>query len=417
VFFAGCTVIIALLGLVALGLGSLRGVAVAVALTVLVTMVGALVLLPALLAVMGARIDKGVRRGAGRAGDRWRRWASTVERRPWVATGIAVVALLALSAPALGMRLGIADAGNDPAGSTSRAGYDLLAEGFGPGFNGPLIVVVDGSAAGLRDALDATPGVAAVVPPSGAGGISTAVVFPSAKPQDAATQELVNRLRTEVLPRLARDTGATYLVGGSTAATIDFADAVADRLVLFVAIVVGLSALLLMVVFRSLLIPVKAAVLNLLSVGAALGVITLVFQHGMFGVRPGPIEAFVPVMIFAIAFGLSMDYEVFLLARMHEEWELSRDAPGAVREGLARTGRIVTAAAAIMVVVFGSFLLDPGRMLRQFGLGLAVAVLVDAFVIRCLVLPAVMHLLGARAWWLPGPLARRLPKVALEHRA
>jgi putative drug exporter of the RND superfamily len=247
-----------------------------------------------------------------------------------------------------------------------------------------------------------------VVPPSG-DGVSTAIVFPDAKPQDAATQDLVTRLRTDVLPGLAHDTGATYLVGGATAAAVDFAEAVADRLLLFVAIVVGLSALLLMVVFRSLLIPLKAAVLNLLSVGAALGVITLVFGG------QGPIEAFVPVMIFAIAFGLSMDYEVFLLARMHEEWELHRDAPGAVREGLAKTGRIVTAAAAIMVVVFGSFLLDPGRMLQQFGLGLAVAVLVDALVIRCLLLPAVMHLLGARAWWLPGPLARRLPRVALEH--
>jgi RND superfamily putative drug exporter len=213
---------------------------------------------------------------------------------------------------------------------------------------------------------------------------------------------------------VAQQTGATVLVGGSTAAAVDFADAVAARLPAFVAVVVGLSALLLMVVFRSLLIPLKAAALNLLSVGAALGVITLVFQHGLLGVEPGPIEAYVPVMIFAIAFGLSMDYEVFLLARMHEEWTRGRDAAGAVREGIATTGRVVTAAAAIMVVVFGAFLLDPSRMLQQFGLGLAAAVLLDALVIRCLILPAVMHLLGARAWWLPGRLARTLPRVALE---
>jgi len=226
----------------------------------------------------------------------------------------------------------------------------------------------------------------------------------------------VDRLRDDVLPGLAAETGGTYLVGGPTAATVDFADAVADRLPLFVAVVVGLSALLLLVVFRSLLIPVKAAVLNLLSVGASLGVITLVFQHGALGVQAGPIEAFVPILIFAIAFGLSMDYEVFLVARMHEEWERHQDAPAAIREGLATTGRIVTAAAAIMVMVFGSFLLDPSRMLQQFGLGLAVAVLLDAVVIRCLILPAAMQLLGTRAWWLPAWLGRRLPRVALEHR-
>jgi RND superfamily putative drug exporter len=197
---------------------------------------------------------------------------------------------------------------------------------------------------------------------------------------------------------------------------VDFADAVAGRLPAFVMVVVGLSALLLLLVFRSLLIPVKAALLNLLSVGAALGVVTLVFQQGAFGVQPGPIEAYVPVMIFAIVFGLSMDYEVFLLARMHEIWRDRQDAGTAITEGLATTGRVVTAAAMIMVVVFGAFLLSPDRMLRQFGLGLAVAVLLDAVVIRCLILPAVLHLFGRHAWWLPAPLARRLPSLALEHR-
>jgi RND superfamily putative drug exporter len=268
--------------------------------------------------------------------------------------------------------------------------------------------------------LAATPGVAAVTPrlPTQDPRTATLIVFPDAKPQDARTQELVARLRADVLPPLARTHNATFLVGGTTAATVDFADAVAARLPLFVLVVVGLSALLLLIVFRSVLIPVKAALLNLLSVGASLGAITLVFQQGalgdLLGVEPGPIEAFVPVLIFAIVFGLSMDYEIFLLSRMHEAWERSHDAPRAIREGMATTGRIVTAAGAIMVVVFASFLLDPGRMLKQFGLGLAVAVLLDAVVIRCLIVPAVMQLFGTRAWWLPAWLDRRLPHLALE---
>jgi RND superfamily putative drug exporter len=424
VFFAGCTVIIALMGLVALGLGSLQGVAVAVAVTVLVTMVASLTLLPALLAIFGRRIERGVRRRAARArrpeGARWRHWAAGVQRRPWTAALVSVAALLAITAPALGIRLGFADAGNDPPSTTSRQAYDLLAEGFGPGFNGPLVVVVEGNpaaAATAAGALDGVPGVAATVAPPPSGDVATIIVFPASKPQDAQTHDLVQRLRDEVLPPLSRETGATFLVGGSVAAAEDFAAAVAGRLPLFVTVVVGLSALLLMAVFRSLLIPVKAAVLNLLSVGASMGVITLVFQHGLFGAQPGPIEAYVPVMIFAIVFGLSMDYEVFLLSRMHEEWERRHDASAAVREGLATTGRVVTAAAAIMVVVFGAFLLSPDRMLQQFGLGLAVAVLLDAVVIRCLVLPAVMQLLGTRAWWLPRPIARILPRLAIERPA
>jgi RND superfamily putative drug exporter len=234
------------------------------------------------------------------------------------------------------------------------------------------------------------------------------LVFPDSAPQDTATSDLVTRLRTEVLPPLEAETGATFLVGGSTAAADDFAAAVADRLPLFLLVVVGLSALLLMAVFRSLLVPLKAAVLNLLSIGASLGVVTLVFAP------TGPVEAFVPVLVFAIVFGLSMDYEVFLVSRMHEEWRRTGDATRAVREGLATTGGVITAAAAIMIVVFGAFVLSPDRMLQQFGLGLAVAVLVDALVIRCLVVPAVMRLFGARAWWLPRWLDKTLPSVALE---
>lgn len=427
VFFAGCTVIIALMGLVALGIGSLQGVALAVALTVLVTMLASLTLLPALLGVFDTRIHRHVtarearreQRNRPPEGARWRRWACQVQRRPWAALLLSVVALGALAAPAADLRLGFADAGNDGASTTSRQAYDLLAEGFGPGFNGPLVVVADGgddAAAALRRALTETPGIAAASPPipTRDGAVSTVMVFPETAPQAEETSALVADLRGDVLPALERETGAEFLVGGSTAATEDFARTVADRMPLFVAIVVGLSALLLLVVFRSLLIPLKAALLNLVSIGAALGVITLVFQHGWFGVEPGPIEAFIPVMIFAIVFGLSMDYEVFLLSRIHEEWERTKDPQTAVREGLAATGKVITAAAAIMIVVFAAFILSPDRMLQQFGLGLAVAILLDALVIRCLIVPAVMQLLGRRAWWLPSWLRRLLPAVELE---
>ncbi|MGX1907966.1 MMPL family transporter [Streptomyces phaeochromogenes] len=429
VFFAGCTVIIALLGLVALGLGSLQGVALALALTVLTTMAASLVLLPALLALFGRRIQRHVLKHAARStakgkveGRRWRALAAAVQRRPLPALLVAVLALLALSAPALSMRLGFADAGNDPRTTTSRQAYDLLAEGFGPGFNGPLIVLVQGDEAagqGVRSELAKAEGVATASPamPSEDGALSTVFIYPKSAPQDEGTTDLVHHLRDDVAPRLERDTGAEILVGGSVAASQDFADTVAQRLPLFVAVVVGMSSLLLMLVFRSVWIPVKAALLNLLSISAALGAMTLVFQYGWFGVQQGPIEAFLPVLIFAIVFGLSMDYEVFLVSRIHEEWERTKDHSLAVREGLATTGKVITAAGAIMIVVFGAFMLSPDRMLQQFGLGLAVAILVDALVIRCLIVPAVMQLLGKRAWWLPAPLARRLPKVALEHPA
>jgi RND superfamily putative drug exporter len=246
------------------------------------------------------------------------------------------------------------------------------------------------------------------------GKVATVMAFPKSAPQDEATSKLVQRLRDQTLPQLAAETRATYLVGGSTAAADDFASAVSKRLPIFVLVVVGLSAVLLLAVFRSVLIPLKAALLNLLSIGASLGVLTLVFQRGWLGAQPGPIEAFVPVMIFAIVFGLSMDYEVFLISRIHEEWRRTGDAQAAVREGLANTGSVITAAAAIMIVVFAAFLLSPDRMLKQFGLGLSVAVLLDALLIRCVIVPAVLRLLGTRAWWLPTRLERFLPKIALE---
>ncbi|WP_432943398.1 MMPL family transporter [Kribbella sp. CA-253562] len=423
VMFAGCTVVIALLGLLALGLGALQGVALGVTLTVLMTMLAAVTLLPALLTLFGKRIERSVLKHAAKArrepGDGWRKLAGVVQRRPWTPLLLGVVALVVLCLPALDMRLGFADAGTDDPAKTTRKAYDLLAKGFGPGFNGPLIVVTEGdraAAEALNRKLATDNGIAAVTPPqqSADGAIATMLVFPTSAPQDEATSQLVERLRDETLPAVAAQTKATYLVGGSTAAADDFAAAVSSRLPIFVLVVVGLSALLLLVVFRSVLIPLKAAVLNLLSIGASLGVITLVFQQGWFGAQPGPIEAFVPVMIFAIVFGLSMDYEVFLISRIHEEWRRTGDPIQAVREGLANTGSVITAAAAIMIVVFGAFLLSPDRMLQQFGLGLATAVLIDALLIRCVIVPSVLRLLGNRAWWLPRSLERVVPTVALE---
>lgn len=425
VLFAGCTAIVALLGLVVLGLGALQGVAVAVALTVLVTMIAALTLLPALLALLGPRLERSARRHAERGrrpeGTRWRRWSELVQRWPWPSALVAVAALLALAAPALGMRLGFADASSDPPDTTTRQAYDLLARGFGPGFNGPLVLVAEDATPHARQMLHERlahmPDIADVAPPRplrAGGELEIQIVYPASAPQSAATQQLVGQLRTEVLPPLERRTGTTVLVGGPTAAAIDFADTVSDRLPWFIAVVVGVSALLLALVFRSLLIPLKAAALNVLTVGVALGAMTLVFQDGALAAQPGPIEAYLPVMVFAIVFGLSMDYEVFLVGRMHEEWRRRHEATLAIREGLATTGRVVSAAAAIMVVVFASFLLSADRMLQQFGFGLAVAIFVDALVIRCLVVPAVMQLLGRRAWWLPAPMAKWLPRLPLE---
>ncbi|MFD3482242.1 MMPL family transporter [Streptomyces sp. NPDC058665] len=426
VFFAGCTVIVALLGLVALGLGSLQGIALAVAVTVLVTMAASLVLLPALLGLFGGHIQRHVLKQATKAtakgkteGSRWRAMALAVQRRPIPTLLVGVIALLALSAPALSMRLGFADSGNDPEATTSRQAYDLLAEGFGPGFNGPLIVLVkgdEGAGRSVQGELAKTDGVAAASPalPSEDGALSTVFVYPTTSPQDEGTVDLVHHLRDDVAPVLENETGAEVLVGGATAASQDVSETLAGRLPLFVAVVVGVSSLLLLLVFRSIWIPVKAAILNLLSISAALGVITLVFQHGWLGAQPGPIEAFIPALIFAIVFGLSMDYEVFLISRIHEEWTRTKDHSLAVREGLASTGKVITAAGAIMIVVFAAFVMSSDRMLQQFGLGLAVAILLDALVIRCLIVPAVMQMLGKRAWWLPAALARKLPKVSIE---
>ncbi|MEU4451999.1 MMPL family transporter [Nocardioides sp. NPDC023903] len=412
VLFAGVSVILALCGLYVLQLTSIQGVVLGVALTVLMTMIAAVTLLPSLLTLFGKRLEKSVRKHAARSrrepGQRWRAWASGVQRHPWAALVVSVVVLGALAAPVLGLQLGFADAGNDDSSSTTRKAYDLVSEKFGPGANGPLIVMTEGSqeeAAAAYEQVQGYAGVAAVTPPqpSADGAVYTSIAFPETGPQDAETTELVKDLRT--------DLGDDVLVGGSTAALIDYSDAVAKKLPLFIGLVVGLSALLLMCVFRSVAVAIKAAILNLLSIGASMGAMTYVFQEGLLGVEPGPIEAFLPVMTFAIVFGLSMDYEVFLISRMREEWLRSGDAQEAVREGLAHTGGVITAAAAIMVVVFGAFWFSPDRMLQEMGFVMAVAVLLDAVLVRCLIVPAVMRLLGAGAWWLPRWLDRLLPRL------
>lgn len=435
VVFAGCTVIIALLGMFALGVGFLYGVAVAAAVTVLLTMLAALTVLPVLLSRFGGRIGRSRERshdahrehGVDVASRGWSRWAAFVGRHPWPSAFVGLAVMLALAAPVLSMRLASSDAGNDPPGQTTRRAFDLLAEGFGKGFNGPLQVVAvlprPGDRAALArigGALRRQPDVGSVAPPQLTPDGRTAVLlaYPRSAPQEEATSDLVNRLRQSVLPPLEATTHTTVLIGGVTAAQIDFSHVLAGKLPLFVAVVVLLSALLLLVVFRSLLIPLQAAAMNLLSIGASLGVVVTIFQHGwlggLLGVEAGPIDAFLPVMLFAIVFGLSMDYEVFLVSRIHEEWTHRRDASAAVVRGLGTTGRVITAAATIMVCVFLSFVLIDQRVVKMFGLSLAAAVFLDAFVVRSLLVPATLELLGRRTWLLPAWLERRLPHLAIE---
>jgi RND superfamily putative drug exporter len=431
VLFAGTIVVIALLGLFALGVSVLNGAAVAASLAVLLVLAASMTFLPALLTVTGARVGRPrTRRGrpqtTAQAG-LWRRWAGLVQRRAvWAAVGSTALLLL-LAAPALGLRLGSSDAGNDPAKLTTRRAYDLLATGFGRGFNGPLLVAVrlpvaDDTAAlnRLTSALRQTSGVASVANPQLNRARNTAAirVYPTTSPESSQTTSLVKRLRNHVLPPIAASTGATVFVGGITAAQVDFAHVLASKLPLFIGVVFLLSALLLLVVFRSLVIPIQAVLMNLLSFGAALGVVQAIFERGWLagatGVQKGPIDAFVPVIVFAIVFGLSMDYEVFLVSRIHEEWQRRRDPSAAVNEGVARTGRVITAAATVMIAVFISFALGDQRALQLFGVSMAVAVFLDAFVIRSILLPAVLELSGRLTWSFPSGLGRRLPRLAIE---
>jgi putative drug exporter of the RND superfamily len=433
VLFAGATVVIALLGMFALGVSLLNGAAVAAAIGVVLVLSASLTLLPALLSLMGRRIGEvGGRRGAREADAAarpgfWLRWVRQVQRRPALTAIAATAVMLTLAAPALGLRLASSDAGNDPASQTTRQAFDLLAKGFGPGFNGPLQLAVAlpraGDSAALKQlthAVSTTRGIASVGPPRLNASGTTAAVFayPTTSPQSAQTSTLVTHLRDAVIPPIERASGARVYVGGATASQVDFSHVLSSKLPLFIGVVIAVAALLLVVVFRSLVIPVQAAVMNLLSIGASLGIIQAVFERGwlggLFGAQAGPIDAFIPVLAFAIVFGLSMDYEVFLVSRVHEEWQARRDAGAAVREGLSRTGRVITAAAAVMVAVFGAFAISGDRVLEMFGLAMATAVFLDALVVRMLLVPAVLQLLGRTTWALPRWLERRLPRVAIE---
>ena len=430
ILFAGATVVIALLGMFALGVSFLYGVAIAASLGVLLVLAASLTLLPALLMFTGKRVGRvRSRRSRPRETDAsfWFRWVGLIQRRPAWAALASTALLLVLAAPALGLRLGASDSGNDPTKQTTRQAYDLLAAGFGSGFNGPLQLAVrlpaSGNTASLTrftTAVRHTPGVASVAAPqlNPARDTAAIAVYPTTSPQSAQTTSLVKHLRSEVLPPLAKATGATVYVGGATATQVDFAHVLSGKLPLFIGMVVLLSALLLLVVFRSLLIPLQAALMNLLSIAAALGVVQAIFERGWLagplGIQPGPIDAFIPVMVFAIVFGLSMDYEVFLVSRIHEEWQHRGDASAAVREGLARTGRVITAAAAVMVAVFASFAAGDDRVLKLFGIAMATAVFLDAIVIRSILMPAVLELFGRRTWAFPSWFDRRLPRLAIE---
>jgi putative drug exporter of the RND superfamily len=435
VLIAGTTVMIALLGLFLMGLSYARGVAVAAGIAVLVVMLAALTLVPALLSYLGPRVDRLHIPGLGRtlriredARSPAARWSHAVQRRPWTAAIAAAAVLIALAIPATGLRLGFPDAGNDREGTTTRQAYELVSQGFGPGANGPLLLAAELPRPTDTRALDRVagelrtePDVAFVSPPqlNGTGDAALLSVVPASSPQSQATEDLVNDLRDDVLPTQLQGSGVDVKVGGVTASFVDQAENTAARLPVFIAAVIGLSFLLLLVTFRSPLIALKAGLMNLLSVGAAYGVISLAADGGWFGQLFGidtatPIAPFIPVMMFAILFGLSMDYEVFLLSRVQEEYLGHGRTRDAVANGLARTARVITAAAAIMVVVFLAFLASDEVFLKLLGIGMATAILVDATIVRMVLVPAVMQLMGRANWWIPRWLDRSLPRLEPE---
>jgi len=434
VLFAGCTVVISLLGMLLLGASFVYGLAFGAIAAVLAVMGAALTLLPAVLGYTGRAIDRLhvpvlLHRDVNPRRTFWFRWSRVIQRSPIPAVVVAAGVLLVLAVPLLSMHLAFTDQGNDATNLTTRRAYDLLATGFGPGVNGPLVLASDVPRAGdqavveeLATRLRATPGVAFVVPPAfnrAGGDAAVTIAIPTTSPQDARTEQLVHTLRDQIVPAVEGRTGVRTYVGGVTAAAVDTSAQFARRLPWVIGGVVLLSFLLLMAVFRSLAVPLKAAVMNLLSVGAAYGVIVAVFQWGWLGSffnigKTGPIDPWIPLMLFTILFGLSMDYEVFLLSRIRDEWRRTGDNGTAVADGLAFTGRVITAAAAIMVCVFGSFVLGDLRILKVFGLGLAVAVFVDATVVRSVLVPATMELLGRANWWFPAWLDRIVPRVSVE---
>ncbi len=429
VVFAGSIVMVSLLGMILIGLPFLHGLALGTAATVLIAVLAAITLLPALLALLGRRVGARAKRQASSTKETlWHRWGRLVQRNAAVFAIGGTLLLSALVVPVAWMQLASADHGNDPKGTTTREAYDLLSSGFGKGVNGPLVIAAASPDAASRTALrsltsvvTATPGVAAVLSPQmNADQTGAAItIIPTTGPQDEATANLVQRLRSNVIPAAAKGTNLEAHVGGQTASDIDFARIMSDRLPLFMGSVLAFSFILLMLVFGSLLVPLKAVILNLLSIGAAYGSMVAVFQWGWFGSLLGvtggaPIEPWAPMMLFAIVFGLSMDYEVFLLTAIKERFDHTGNNREAVVEGLATTARVITAAAAIMVMVFGGFLTNDDRAIKMIGFGLASAVFIDATLVRMLLVPATMELLGARNWWMPTWMRRVLPKLSIE---
>jgi putative drug exporter of the RND superfamily len=438
VLFAGTTVCIALLGMLLLRIGYISGLGIAAAITVLFTVAAAATLLPALLGYLGMRVlSRRERRRLAAAGPSpdgtsgaWTRLAAFVQRHPAPLALTAATVMLVLAIPVLSLRLGSSDAANDPAATTTHQAYDLLATGFGPGFNGPLQLVGTMSISGtspadtaafarLAGTLATEPGIAAVSAPLAGHGASLISVTPTTSPEAAAPSTLIHQLRDSVIPAAEGGTTLRVYVGGVTATNDDFATVIAPKLLIFVAVILILGFLLLMLAFRSLLIPAVAAVMNLLAAAASFGVLVAVFQYG-WGLRllnlgqAGPVESFLPVLMLAVLFGLSMDYEVFLVSRIREEWAATGDNHQAVRTGQATTGRVIIAAATIMILVFSAFILSGQQVIGEIGIGLAAAVLLDAFILRTILIPALMHLSGRANWWLPGWLDRTLPHLSIE---
>jgi len=432
VLFAGIIVCISMLGLFTVGLSFLSGVGVAASISVIISMIASLTLLPALLSIIGKNIDR-LRipfkklHAEEEGGKGWKKWADRIQANPvrWAVSSTLILLFICL--PVTQIRLGASDSGNDPVGTTTRQAYDTLAKGFGAGFNGPITMLADVSNQNSADAtsrvvetIKSQPDVAAVLPaiPTQDGKYQLITVYPKSSPQSEETSHLISELREEVIPGIEKETGVSIQVGGLVAIFKDFGDVLTSKLLNFILSVVILSMLLLMILFRSFLIPIKAAAMNLLSICAAFGVVVAGFQWGwfepIFGSSAGPIESFLPIMLFAILFGLSMDYEVFLVSRIHEEWMKSGDSKGSVSKGLAATGSIITAAAAIMIVVFMAFVFLGERTIQLFGVGLAVAVLIDATIIRSTLVPSLMQLAGRWNWYLPNFIEKRLPKIRLE---
>ena len=442
VMVAGSTVVVSMLGLFAMGLSFMRGAATVTIVAVLIVMAAAVTLFPALLGYFGRHIDR-LRLPLGRRSQiqiedgghvrpsrAWLGWGRLVDRHSVIATVLGVAVLLALASPFLGARFGFPDAGNNAEETSSRQAYDMISDGFGPGVNGPLVLVADlaessdpSAAADVAAAVTAVDGVAAVLPPrlSESGNAAVFTVVPETGPQHADTEDLAHTLRDDVLPAVTAGTGTDVHVGGVVALSIDSNANTAERLPYLIGGVVGLSMLLLLISFRSIVIPVTAAAMNLLSVAAAYGVMALVLEGGWFGQLFGidtatPMPAFIPVLVFAVLFGLSMDYEVFLISRMRESWVRTRDTNRAIVDGLAGTGRVITAAAAIMIVVFAAFIPSDDVFIKVIGIGMAAAILVDATVVRMLLVPAAMHWLGRANWWLPRSWENRLPQLYVEGR-